>query len=435
MANGDKKDPVSREHPPYMQNRELSWLEFDRRVLDQGADPSVPPLERLNFVSIFWSNLREFFMVRVGSLTDLSLVKKHIVDAKSGMTPSEQLDAVYGRCHELYPVYEETYAGVRAALAERGIRRLEVADLDDEQRVFVRSYVRRQVLPFLSPQVINARHPFPHLENGALYIVVRLDGTRDDSAVDDALLGLVPLPRQCERVIEVPSADGVLNFILLEHAIEMYAAKIFSMYEVKRTNVICVTRNADLDASEGLDEQDDDYREHMKRILKKRKRLQPVRIESARPLSKTTRHVLFKRLGLHREMAYALSVPLDMSYAGDIARRLPRELRAELTYPPFSPQWPAGVARRRIMDQVADHDVLLSYPYESMDPFVQLVREAAEDPSVVSIRITLYRMASHSSGRSASRRPAATSSTASRTTRSTRRSARSSARRTRGCST
>ncbi len=396
MANGDKKDPVSREHPPYMQNRELSWLEFDRRVLDQGADPSVPPLERLNFVSIFWSNLREFFMVRVGSLTDLSLVKKHIVDAKSGMTPSEQLDAVYGRCHELYPVYEETYAGVRAALAERGIRRLEVADLDDEQRVFVRSYVRRQVLPFLSPQVINARHPFPHLENGALYIVVRLDGTRDDSAVDDALLGLVPLPRQCERVIEVPSADGVLNFILLEHAIEMYAAKIFSMYEVKRTNVICVTRNADLDASEGLDEQDDDYREHMKRILKKRKRLQPVRIESARPLSKTTRHVLFKRLGLHREMAYALSVPLDMSYAGDIARRLPRELRAELTYPPFSPQWPAGVARRRIMDQVADHDVLLSYPYESMDPFVQLVREAAEDPSVVSIRITLYRMASHS---------------------------------------
>ena len=160
---------------PYMQNRELSWLTFNERVLDQGADETVPLLERLNFVSIFWSNLQEFFMVRVGSLTDLSLVKKHIVDSKSGMTPSEQLDAIYARCHELYPIQERTFEEVRRLLGERGVRHLRPNELDDEQRAWLAAYVHDNVMPFLSPQIINARHPFPHLENGALYVVVRLN--------------------------------------------------------------------------------------------------------------------------------------------------------------------------------------------------------------------------------------------------------------------
>ena len=403
---------------PYLQNRELSWLAFNERVLDQGADETVPLLERLNFISIFWSNLQEFFMVRVGSLTDLSLVKKHIIDSKSGMTPAEQLDAIYARCHELYPIQERTYEEVRRLLREQGVSHLRPGDLDDEQRAFLARHVRQNVMPFLSPQIINSRHPFPHLENGALYVAVRLDeqagpgkkpvkakGADKDKAskadkaknlgAEGVTLGLVPMPRQCARVIELPG-EG-FPFILLEHAIEMVAAEIFSMYAVKHTNVICVTRNADLDATEGTDEQDEDYREHMKRILKKRARLAPVRLESERPLSSTLSKLLLKRLGLKSHQVFSTSVPLNMGFTWGLGSHLPEKLTARLTNAPFAPQWPACLDRnRRIIDQVAEKEVLLSYPYESMDAFVQLLREAAGDPAVISIKITLYRLASQS---------------------------------------
>ena len=400
----------------YLQNRELSWLTFNERVLDQGADETVPLLERLNFISIFWSNLQEFFMVRVGSLTDLSLVKKHIIDSKSGMTPAEQLDAIYARCHELYPIQERTYESVRKQLCARGVCSLRPEDLDDEQRAFLSDYVHKNVMPFLSPQIINSRHPFPHLENGALYVVLRLDeepGAKKKAAktkdgekalkeekgknlgAEGVTLGLVPMPRQCQRVIALPG-EG-LQFILLEHAIEMVASEIFSMYAIKHTNVICVTRNADLDATEGTDESDEDYREHMKRILKKRSRLAPVRLESERPLSPTLEKLLLKRLNLKPHQAYVTKVPLDMSYTWGLAGHLPEAARAELTNVPFTPQWPGCLDRnRRIIDQVAEKEVLLSYPYESMDAFVQLLREAANDPTVISIKITLYRLASQS---------------------------------------
>ena len=175
QASKDANETTTTSKPPYMQNRELSWLDFNKRVLDQGADPTVPLLERLNFISIFWSNLQEFFMVRVGSLTDLALLKKSIVDPKSGMTPAEQLDAVYARCHELYPYYEETFENLRGLLAQENICQLRKDDLTDEQLVALDDYMADNVLPFLSPQIVNARHPFPHLENGGLYIVVRLD--------------------------------------------------------------------------------------------------------------------------------------------------------------------------------------------------------------------------------------------------------------------
>lgn len=408
-AEGESKEPA-----PYLQNRELSWLAFNERVLDQGADETVPLLERLNFISIFWSNLQEFFMVRVGSLTDLSLVKKHIIDSKSGMTPAEQLDAIYARCHELYPIQERTFEQVRHLLSARGVSHLRPDELDEEQLTHLSDYVHRNVVPFLSPQIINSRHPFPHLENGALYVVVRLDEEADQKKLskteksstkegkkaknlgaEGVTLGLVPLPRQCARVITLPGGD--LNFILLEHAIEMIAAEIFSMYQVKHTNVICVTRNADLDATEGIDESDEDYRDHMKRILKKRSRLAPVRLESERPLSSTLEKLLLKRLNLKPHQQYSTSVPLDMSYTFELASRLSEKARKPLTNQPFSPQWPADLDRNRpVIDQVAEKETILSYPYESMDAFVQLLREASTDPSVISIKITLYRLASQS---------------------------------------
>ena len=407
-----------------MQNRELSWLTFNERVLDQGADETVPLLERLNFISIFWSNLQEFFMVRVGSLTDLSLLKKQVLDSKTGMTPAEQLTAIHKRCHELYPVQEQTYAEVRQALAAHGVRHLRPADLNDEQRAFLADYTAANIMPFLSPQIINSRHPFPHLENGSLYVIVRLneevgpkkskkkDEAKDGKTVKAAKIhpsaeesenlgaegvtvGILPMPRQCARVIKLPG-EG-FQFILLEHAVEMTAAQVFSMYTVKHTNVLCVTRNADLDATENTDESDEDYREHMKRILKKRGRLAPVRLESERPLSSVLQELLLDRLNLKPHQTYVTSVPLDMSWTWGLGSNLPEQERMALSNPPFTPQWPACLDRNRsIIEQVCEREVLLSYPYESMDAFVQLLREAAADPTVISIKITLYRLARQS---------------------------------------
>ena len=416
LANQTTSSLRKEGYPPYLQNRELSWLTFDERVLDQGADPSVPLLERLNFISIFWSNLQEFFMVRVGSLTDLSLAKREIIDSKSGMTPAEQIAAIHERCHQLYPIQERVFEDVRAQLADHGVRHLRPEDLNDDQRSFLREYFRVNVEPFLSPQIINSRHPFPHLENGALYVVVRLDEEAEvekadkpakgkkakadakgakNMAAEGVTMGLIPLPRQSQRVIKLPG-EG-FSFILLEHVIEMEAAQVFSMYTVKHTNVICVTRNADLDATEGADESDDDYREHMKRILKRRGRLAPVRLECERPLSSTLNKLLLKRLELKPHQAYVTTVPLDMSYTWGLASLVSKKARAALTHPPFTPQWPASLDRSRsIIEQVCEHEVLLNYPYESMDAFVQLLREAAHDPSVISIKITLYRLASQS---------------------------------------
>lgn len=401
--------------PPYLQNRELSWLTFNERVLDQGSDETVPMLERWNFVSIFWSNLQEFFMVRVGSLTDLSLAKKEIIDSKSGMTPAEQINAIHERCHELYPIQERVFEKIRADLMKEGVHHLRPADLSAEQHDYLADYFQVNVMPFLSPQIINSRHPFPHLENGALYVVVRLDeeaetgkgkkkksektekaekGTKNMGA-EGVLMGLIPLPRQAQRVVKLPG-EG-FQFILLEHVIEMFASQVFSMYTLKHTNVICVTRNADLDANEGADEADEDYREHMKRILKRRGRLAPVRLESEHPLSDTMGKMLLKRLNLKAHQTYVTSVPLDLGYTWGLGSMVPKEMRNRLTPVPFTPQWPASLERNRsIIQQVTEREVLLSYPYESMDAFVQLLREAANDPQVISIKITLYRLASQS---------------------------------------
>lgn len=414
---GDSTASSKQDDYVYLQNRELSWLEFNKRVLDQGADNAVPLFERLNFVSIFWSNLQEFFMIRVGSLTDLSLVKDPIIDNKSGMTPAEQLSAVYKRCHELMPYYDRCYKTLVKEFAAEGIVNRKAKSLTEEQQAFVEDFFDLNVMPFLSPQIVNSRHPFPHLENGALYVIVRLDeeaakaskkkqkdgadekkgkgkGGKNQGA-EGVTLGIIPMPTQCQRIVQLPG-DG-LQFILLEHVIEMFVSKIFYMYKVKHTNVICVTRNADLDATEGTEEQGADYRDHIKRILKKRTRLAPVRLESERPLSQTVLPVLLKRLKLKEHQAFVTSVPLDMSYVFSLPSLVSAEKREELTMRPFTPQWPATIDRKRsIIEQIEERDLLVSYPYETMDTFVELLREAAHDPDVISIKITLYRLASQS---------------------------------------
>mgnify|MGYP004535729969 FL=1 len=398
----------------FMQNRELSWLTFNQRVLDQGADPSVPLLARLNFISIFWSNLQEFFMVRVGSLTDLSYIEPPVRDSKTNMTPEEQLLAIYRRCHELYPLYESNYEELRLKLAAEGVSHLRPADLTDEQRDFLADYMRDNIEPFLSPQIINARHPFPHLENGKIYIVVRLDEDlavenndakeadvkkkkkkKKEKGADGVVLGLIPLPHQCKRVIQVPGKG--FEFVLLEHVIEMFAQDVFSMYNIKHVNVICVTRNADLDTTRMEDGADEDYRENMKHLLRQRTRLAPVRLECESPLSPVMEKLLLKRLNLQRHQVFETTVPLDLGYTWGLGDNVPEKKRLKLADPAFTPQWPSCLDRNRpIIDQVAEHETLLMYPYESMDPFVQLLKEASTDPSVISIKITLYRLARQS---------------------------------------
>ena len=398
----------------FMQNRELSWLTFNQRVLDQGADPSVPLLARLNFISIFWSNLQEFFMVRVGSLTDLSYIEPPVRDSKTNMTPEEQLLAIYRRCHELYPLYESNYEELRLKLAAEGVSHLRPADLTDEQRDFLADYMRDNIEPFLSPQIINARHPFPHLENGKIYIIVRLDEDlavenndakeadvkkkkkkKKEKGADGVVLGLIPLPHQCKRVIQVPGKG--FEFVLLEHVIEMFAQDIFSMYNIKHVNVICVTRNADLDTTRMEDGADEDYRENMKHLLRQRTRLAPVRLECESPLSPVMEKLLLKRLNLQRHQVFETTVPLDLGYTWGLGDNVPEKKRLKLADPAFTPQWPSCLDRNRpIIDQVAEHETLLMYPYESMDPFVQLLKEASTDPSVISIKITLYRLARQS---------------------------------------
>ena len=405
--------------PPFFQNRELSWLEFNKRVLEQASDTDVPLLERMNFCSIFWSNLQEFFMVRVGSLSDLALVKDPLIDKKSGWTPAQQLEKIYARCNELYPQYEQTYKQVRDELKEVGINHVDMNDLTNDQKRYLKDWYRAYVKPFLSPQIVNSRHPFPHLSNGEIYIVVRLNNkaqsdetktgedkkTKADkkvkaSGAKNVTLGIIPLPPQVQRIIELPTSsdDPGFKFILLENLIDKYAEEIFSMYKVKHTNIICVTRNADLDVVEGEEEQGVDYREHMKRILKKRSRLHPVRLESARPLSEVVRKTLSERLELEHNQMYVTEVPLDMSYTYSLKSHIKNNSLAErLSNTPFTPQWPIAINKNRsIINQLQNNEFLVSYPYESMDSLVMLLKEAAVDPAVISIKITLYRLASHS---------------------------------------
>ncbi len=415
-------------HQPYMQNRELSWLMFDQRCLEQGADKTVPLIERLQFVSIFQSNLQEFFMVRVGSLTDLSLLQSDVRENKTHMTPDEQLDAIYDRCHQLYPFAERIYDDITQELTTHGVRRLHVEELSKKQSDFLHAYMVRNVLPFLSPQIVNARHPFPHLANGELYTIVRLQDkspkkksemTKEERAelkrkrkeaknlgAEGVVLGIVPMPRKAKRLIKLPSEKGKFDFILLEDAMEDMVDQIYSMYSVKSANTICVTRNADLDATEAADEtegsdaasvMDTDYREYMKKILKKRSRLAPVRLESHYKLSSTVSAFLQQRLNLDTNQLFVTHIPMNLDYAFGLAGMLPESLRNQLISTPFAPAWPASLRHDRpIMDQIEHHEVLLSYPYDSMDPFVRMLQEASQDPSVVSIKITLYRLANES---------------------------------------
>lgn len=377
----------------YTQNRELSWLRFDNRVLDEAFDESVPLFERLKFVSIFESNLDEFLMVRVGGLSDLAELKKQPVDNKSNMTASEQVDAVMAEMPGLLTRWESIFKSIEGKLDTLGVHRARVDSLTPEERTFVTRYFQAYVSPVISPLVIDPRHPFPNLRNGALYLACGLDGVTDE----ESLLGLIEIPASMNRVVEIPSPTGTYSYILLEDVILACLDSCFGSYKPLDRALIRVTRNADIDPDgEGVEEEED-YRQHMKRILKKRLRLQPVVLAVSGSLEKATLKTIRKALELSRRSVFTCDIPLNLGYVFGIEGKIPEHLRNELLFTPFKPQPnPTIDMTRSIREQVLQHDKLLFYPYEAMNPFLDLVHEAAYDPECISLRITLYRVAKQS---------------------------------------
>lgn len=377
----------------YTQNRELSWLRFDNRVLDEAFDETVPLFERLKFASIFESNLDEFLMVRVGGLSDLAELKKQPVDNKSNMTASEQVEAVVAELPGLLDRWESIFKSIEGKLDTLGVHRARVESLTPEERTFVTRYFQAYVSPVISPLVIDPRHPFPNLRNGALYLACGLDGVTDE----ESLLGLIEIPASMNRVVEIPSPTGTYSYILLEDVILACLDSCFGSYKPLDRALIRVTRNADIDPDgEGVEEEED-YRQHMKRILKKRLRLQPVVLAVSGSLEKATLKTIRKALELSRRSVFTCDIPLDLGYVFGIEGKIPEHLRNELLFTPFKPQPnPTIDMTRSIREQVLQHDKLLFYPYEAMNPFLDLVHEAAYDPECISLRITLYRVAKQS---------------------------------------
>ena len=377
----------------YTQNRELSWLRFDNRVLDEAADPSVPLFERLKFASIFESNLVEFLMVRIGGLSDLATLKKQPVDNKSNLTAAEQVDAVMTEIPCLVDRWSSLFHELEGELETHGIHRARTSSLTPEELTFVNRYFQAYVSPIISPLVVDPRHPFPNLRNGALYIACALEGGADE----ESLLGLVEVPASMGRVVEIPSPEGFYNYILLEDVILSCLDSCFGSYRPLDRALIRVTRNADIDPDgEGVEEEED-YRQHMKRILKKRLRLKPVVLAVSGSLEKRTVKTIRKALELDRRSVIRCDIPLDLGYVFGIEGKLPEAERANLLFTPFKPQPnPTIHLDRSIREQVLAGDKLLFYPYESMAPFLDLVHEAAFDPDCISLRITLYRVAKQS---------------------------------------
>ena len=385
--------PRSERHDfTYTQNRELSWLRFDGRVLDEAFDETVPLFERMKFVSIFESNLIEFFMVRIGGLSDLATLKRQPVDNKSNLTPAEQIDRVFETLPPMIDRAEDAFHRVEAALESYGVYRARPEMLDGDERTFVEGYFRAYVSPIISPLVIDPRHPFPNLRNGGLYLVCTIESTEEEN-----LLGLIEIPPSMSRVIEMPHGVGEYRYILLEDVILACFDSCFGSYTPLDRAVIRVTRNADIDPDgEGVEEEED-YRLHMKRILKKRLRLQPVALSVSGELSRATLKTIRKSLKLTQRAVSVLDIPLDLGYVFGIEGHIPEHARETLVFPPFKPQaCPAIDAGRSMREQVLEGDKLLTYPYQSMGPFLDLVHEAAFDEDCISIRITLYRVAKQS---------------------------------------
>ena len=369
-------------------NRELSWLKFNERVLEEAENPEVPLCERLTFASIYQSNLDEFFMVRVGSLYDQTLLDKKICENKTGMTSQEQIDAILKQTKLINKRKEAVYEELMARVAEQEIRILRFNELDEDGARYLEGYFKSEIAPLISPTVIGRRQPFPFLKNKEIYAVAVLGakGKKDR-------LGIIPCTSNIfGRLIAVPGMPG--TYMLAEELILHFAPVVFKGYKIKSKSLLRITRNADIDA-DALYDEDLDYREFMAGLIKQRKKLAPIRLELSRDMDKKGIAVLCEYLELDENHVFMSSTPLDLSFVfqiQDLLRKNP-ELYFPKRTPQKSDQFQDG---KSIIAQIKEEDKLLSYPYESIRPFLHLLTEAAEDPDVISIKMTLYRVAKQS---------------------------------------
>ena len=373
----------------YTQNRELSWLQFNARVLAEAEDENVPLLERFKFLAIFTSNLDEFFMIRVGSLCDMAAVDKEHTDSKSGLTAKEQLHLIYKAVEPLYARRDAAFSVVDSKLSAIGLRRLTMDSLAPDEQKYIKRYFKDIIAPVLSPQIVDSHHPFPHLEGKVLHIAALLSHKKTER------LGLLPVPASLPPVVFLPETPS--RYILTEDILLSYADHVFEMYDVLEKTVLCVTRNADIQVDdETFGVEGGDFRKKMEKLLRQRRRMAVVRVEINRPISDHFKEHFRSRFEVSDAQIFlSRTAPLKLGYAFSLGEHLPEKKRAFLSDAPFTPQQPAMLsAGQSLLKAALQRDILLSYPYESMEPFLQMIREAANDPAVLAIRITIYRLAS-----------------------------------------
>ena len=368
-------------------NRELSWLLFNERVLNEAANPRVPLMERLQFVSIYQTNLDEFFMVRVGTLMEQTGGKK-TKDNKTGLSSKEQIKLILEEVDRLERKRKEIYEQLMGELEPAGIHIINFQKLSKQEQSQLEAYFDKAIRPYLSPMIVGKQQPFPFLQNRELYAVARLETKGGKKRI-----GIVPCWNPVfKRLIEIPGRKGY--HMLSEELILHFVSKLYPAYQIREKSIIRITRNADIDAGDVYDE-DLDYRGMMEQLLKKRKRLNPVRLELSRDLHKSIKKKLAAYLGISEEHVLHCETPLDLSYMFTLQNTM-RE-HQEWYYPKYSPRLSREIRKEEnILSQVERQDILLSYPYESMKNFIGFLQAAAVDKTVRSIKITLYRMANHS---------------------------------------
>ena len=368
-------------------NRELSWLKFNERVLEEAENKKVPLCERLTFASIYQSNLDEFFRVRVGSLVDQMLLGGKIRDNKTKMTAKEQIEAVLHQVMKLNRRKDAVYDAIMGQLEDYGIRLVDFRKISKKESEYLEKYFLNEIAPVISPTIVGKRQPFPFLKNNEIYAVVVLQTKSGKEK-----LGIIPCSNTgFKRLVELPTAG---TYMLAEELILHYIPEVFERYNIKAKSLIRVTRNADIDA-DALYDEDLDYRDFMAELIKRRKKLAPVRLELTREMDGEIVDVLCDYLELDSEYVFQVQAPLDLSFVFEIQDTLRKtpELFYEKRVPQKSSQFRDG---EPVFPQIREKDKLLSYPYESMKPFLNFLREAANDKEVISIKMTLYRVAKHS---------------------------------------
>ncbi len=384
------KNPLMKQNFLYTQNRELSWLRFNLRVLEEAEDESTPLLEKLKFISIFSTNLDEFFMIRVGSLFDISAVAPQERDNKSGMTPSEQLCRIYQTVIGLIERKKRVYAEVASSLSDRGVRDLQYKELKPNESKFTAEYFKRNILPVLSPQIVDSRHPTPHFQNKQLYIASLVKNKNNKKSI-----AFVPVPEMLPRVIALPT-EG--RFIRTENIIKQWAPTLYGQYKQEEACVISVTRNADVSFdSDKFEDTETDFRNHVKKLLKKRASLAIVRLEIGNKISPAFLKELLKIIDVKSHQIYTDSTPLNMKFVYEMIKKLPEKLSDSLSYPDYIPRWPEDLnTDASVIEQIRQKDRFLFFPFDSVSPFIRLLNEAADRKDVVSLKITIYRLASSS---------------------------------------